>query len=342
MRFPVYLALLFSFSAQGATPAGDLLMAAGMQRAEKSEVHWSVRDGTHPKLGPIKVAISIDAHISYIGTAKIVSTVYLSCVKKTGKIAIELTNARTVDLGGGLKAKEQPRVACLGVAPPGALAPRTEIAAKWEPNDLGDLMARDLSPAALRACTAIEIAENILLPPALGKDNVEFTVEVAPYARELDAVFSACGEVSAYAPGAQPAVVAEAKPAAPAPVIAAPVTAPAPVPVAPPPSVPAPAPSIPAPAPKAAPIATPTPVPVPPPAPTAAPAAPGTYQRAHTASHGRTNIRKSPDIASPVVAQIPPGVRVLVLESVDDWWHVKSPSGATFEGYIRRDRFTLD
>ena len=44
------------------------------------------------------------------------------------------------------------------------------------------------------------------------------------------------------------------------------------------------------------------------------------------------------------VSKLPPAVRILVQPSVDDWWHVKSPSGtgATFDGYIRRDRFTLD
>jgi hypothetical protein len=326
VRFPVYLALLLALSAEGATPVDDLLVAEGMQRAEQSEIHWIVRDGPHPVLGPIKVAISVDAHTSYIGTAKIVSTVYLSCEKKTGRIAIELTNSRTIELGSGLKAKEPPRLSCLGVAPPGGLPPHKDIAAKWEPNELGDMMARDLSPAMLRGCTSIEIVQNIALPPALGKDNEHFSIEVPPYARGPDAVFSACGEVSAYAsapvvtPAEKPVAVAEAKPA---PVVSAPKAAPVAAPV------------------QATPPAA-TPAPTQPAAPTAAPTGPATYQRAHTVAHGRTNIRKSPDIASAVVAQIPPGVRVLVQESVDDWWHVKSPSGATFEGYIRRDRFTLD
>ena len=310
MRFLAYLALLIACSARGAAPSGDPLVAVGIQRAEESEVRWSVRDGTHPKLGPIKVAISLNAHTSYIGTAKILSTIYLSCEKKTGKIAIELTNARTVDLASGLKPKEMPRLTCLGVSVPGSLPPRKEIPAKWEMNELGDVLTSDLAPGALRACPSIEIHENILVPPALGKDNEEFSIEIAPYSRELDAVFSACGETSAYAspPAEKPAVVAEVKPA---------VVTPAPTP-------PAPAPT--------------APVPVPAPAPTAE----DSFQHAHTVTHGRTNIRKSPDLSSAVVAQLPPGVRILVQMSVDDWWHVKSPSGATFEGYIRRDRFTLD
>ena len=76
----------------------------------------------------------------------------------------------------------------------------------------------------------------------------------------------------------------------------------------------------------------------PPPASTA----PTGWQRAHTIPKGRSNIRKAPNITSAVIAQLPPGVRILVQPSVDDWWHVTSPSGATFEGYIRHDRFTLD
>lgn len=310
MRFPSYLALLIAFSAHGASPAGDLVMAAGMQRAEESELHWTVRDGTHPKLGPIKVAISLDAHISYIGTAKIVSTVYISCEKKTGKIAIELTNARAIDLGSGLKPKETPRLSCLGVASPGAMPPRTEIPVKWEMNDLGDMLARDLSPATLRACPAIEVHENILVPPALGKDNQEIAIEIAPYARELDEIFNACGEASVYASAPAPAPAPTSGPA----TTTAPTTPPATPPATPPPT----------------------------PASTPAPAAEASYLRAHTVTHGRTNVRRSPDLSSPVIAQLPPGVRILVQESVDDWWHVKSPAGATFEGYVRRDRFTLD
>jgi hypothetical protein len=74
----------------------------------------------------------------------------------------------------------------------------------------------------------------------------------------------------------------------------------------------------------------------------AAPVAEPGWKRAHTIAKGRSNIRKAPDINSPVVAQLPPGVRILVEAHDGDWWHVKSPSGATYDGYIRHDRFTLD
>jgi len=256
-------------------------------------------------MGPIKVAISLDAHISYIGTAKIVSTAYLSCEKSTGKIAIEIANARSIDLESGLKAKEAPHLACLGVAPPGESPPRTRIAATWEANDLGDMLTRGLSPSALRACVGIEVSEKIALPAALGRDVEPVTFEIPTYARGPDAIFAACGEPSAYAPAA-PVVAQAPAPAAPA------VAPPAAAPPAAPPRV----------QPKAAPESA--------------------WKRAHTLAKGRSNIRKAPSISSPVVAQLPPGVKILVEEDVDDWWHVKSPSGARFEGFIRRDRFTLD
>ena len=296
--------------ALGASPAGDLLVAQALQRAEDSDLHWQVREGTHPKMGPIKVAISLDAHTSYIGTSKIVSTVYLSCEKSTGRIAIELTNARSMDLQGGLKSKESPRLTCLGPAGLGAPPPRSEIAATWEANELGDLLARGLSPSELRACVGIEVSEQIALPAAFGRDVEPATFEIPPYARGPDEIFTACGEPSAYAVAAPAVASAPSAPSAPS-------AKPAPAAAA----VVAPAPALPA-------IAKAPP--------------PSGWKRAHTLSKGRSNIRKAPSLSSPVVAQLPPGVKVLVEESGNDWWHVKSPSGATFEGYIRRDRFTLD
>jgi hypothetical protein len=283
-----------------------------MYRATESDLHWRVRDGTHPKMGPIKVAISLDAHTIYFGTEKIFSTLYLSCEKKTGRIAIEVTNSRREDVEGGLKLKESPRLNCLEVAGPGALPPRTEIAAKWEANDLGDVLARGLPPSELRACPSIEVREKILLPPVFEREFEEVAIQIPNYAPAPDAIFTACGELSAYPPEG---VLAAATPP---PVAAVPPPAKATAPVV-----------------KATPQAAPSP---PPPAPVADTG----WKRAHTVSKGRSNIRKAPDINSPVVAQLPPGVRILVQSSDDDWWHVKSPSGATYDGYIRHDRFTLD
>jgi len=297
-----------------------------MYRAAASEMHWRVREGNHPKMGPIKVAISLDAHVSYFGTEKVVSTLYLSCERQARKIAIEVTNARSDDLAGGLKLKEIPRLTCLGVVGPGGLPPRTEIAAKWEANELGDVLARGLSPSELRACPSLELREKILLPPAFEREFEEASVVIPTYAPGPDDVFAACGEASAYPP--------EEKLAA---NVASPAAALAPAP--------APAPTA-SPAPKAKPLPT-TPAAAPPPQvappiPPPAPPPPPDWQRAHTINKGRSNIRKAPDLNSPVVAQLPPGVRILVQASADDWWHVKSPSGAKFEGYIRQDRFTLD
>lgn len=335
MRCATCLIFLIAFSARGATPADSLVVAQGMYRAVDSDLHWRVRDGNHPKMGPIKVAISLDAHTSYFGTEKIVSTIYLSCEKKAGTIAVELTNARSDDLAGGLKLKEIPRLTCLGVAGPGALPPRSEIAAKWEANELGDVIARGLSPSELRACPSIEVREKILLPPALEREFEEVAVQVPTYAPGPDAVFTACGETSAYPPREVIAekTVAIAPPEKPVAVATAPKLGPPPVEKL----ARAPSPAPPPPAPVASPKLATAPA-QPPPASTAPPA----WQRARTIPKGRSNIRRAPDIKSAVVAQLPPGVRILVHPSVDDWWHVTSPSGATFEGYIRHDRFTLD
>jgi hypothetical protein len=336
--------LLIAFSALGATPAGNLLVAEAVLRAGDSDLHWQVRDGTHPKMGPIKVAISAEAHTSYIGTSRIVSATYLSCEKKTGKIAIELTNARNTEMSSGLKLKESPGLTCLGVAGPGALPPRSEIAASWEANELGDVLTRGLSPSALRACVAIEVREKILLPPAIGRDVEEVTFEIPTYAPGPDAVFSACGEPTAY--GAPENVAQQVPTPAPSPAKVAAATVPAAVPAPSPPAVAAPAPAAKAPPP--APVATTKaapPAPTPSPAPAQIPpqpAAPAGWQRAHTLAKGRSNIRKAPSLSSPVVAELPPGVRILVMPTSNEWWHVKSPSGATYEGYIRNDRFTLD
>ncbi len=292
-----------------------------MLRASESDLHWQVRDGTHPKMGPIQVAISTDAHTSYIGTARIVSTAYLSCEKKTGKIALEFTNARNTELSSGLKLKESPRLTCLGIAGPGALPARSEIAATWEANELGDVLTRGLSPTALRSCIAIEVQEKIVLPPAIGREIEEVTFEIPTFAPAPDTIFTTCGEATAYV---------EDKPAAPEKPALVTALTPKPVtPAAPPP------PATVAPTPKAAPAPPPTPT-------SPAPAVDPTWKRAHTVAKGHSNIRKSPNLTSPVVAQLPPGVRILVQQTSNEWWHVKSPSGATFDGYIRDDRFTLD
>lgn len=324
MRCATCLLLLIAFSAKGAPPDG-LVVAQGMYRAAASDLRWRVSEGIHPRMGPIKVAISLDAHTLYFGTEKVVSTVYLSCEKQARRIAIEVTNARSDDRSGGLKLKEIPRLTCLGVAGPGGLPSRTEIASRWEANELGDVLTRGLSPSELRACPSLELREKILLPASFEREFEEVAVEIPTFAPGPDDVFAACGEASAYpsdeklaanvappapVPNAAPSL--KAKPQAAAPVPAAPVTA---APVAAPPVTAALAP---------------------------APALPPGWQRAHTISKGRSNIRKAPNLNSPVVAQLPPGVRILVQPSADDWWHVKSPSGATFEGYIRHDRFTVD
>lgn len=316
MRRPLHLALFVAaLSVPGASLSDDALVAAGKQRAEASELSWLVRDGEHQKMGHIRVAIAVDAHTSYIGTAKIISSVYLSCEKGTGKIAIELTNARSIDRTSGLPPKEMPRLACVGA---GASPSKSEIPSKWETNELGDVLTRGLSGAVLRRCASIEIAEKIALPAALGRDSQEFSIEIAPYARELDAVFSACGETPVYALAEKP--VAAAPPEKPRVAVAAPAEKPTLVAADPKPVT------------AEAPVAEP-----------GAAAVDTSWKHAHTIGNGRTNIRSSGSTSSRVVAQLPSGVKILVQQGANDWWRVKSPSAsATYGGFIRRDRFELD
>jgi hypothetical protein len=53
-------------------------------------------------------------------------------------------------------------------------------------------------------------------------------------------------------------------------------------------------------------------------------------------------VRASGGLDSALVTQLPPGMPVLVQEGPGDWWAVKPRSGKAFQGYVRRDRFTLE
>lgn len=327
------LLLAFLAACAAAAPASDeSLVTAGKQRAAQSTTRWEVRDVVHPKLGPIKVAIALNALTMQGKGDKIVSSVYVSCEKAAHAIAIELVNAPSSDYTRGLPPKALPRLSCIG-----ANGAKSDVAAKWEPNELGDVMARGIAPAALRRCASIEILQNVTLPAGWSRDSQAFSVEVAPYGRELDEVFGECGEAMVYA-AALPANRAQPPAAAPE------STQPPPnLPVnraqapAPPPE-PAPKQSAP---PQAAPVqaAAPARSASPPPAP---PAADGGWQRARTVAKGKSNVRASRSLDSAVVTALPPGMPVLVQPGEGDWWGVKPRSGSAFHGYLRRDRFVLE
>jgi hypothetical protein len=69
----------------------------------------------------------------------------------------------------------------------------------------GVALARGLRPFPLRECVAIRVEQQISLP---GGKSARADFEILPYGRELDSVFAACGERSAYAPAATPSPTA--------------------------------------------------------------------------------------------------------------------------------------
>ena len=353
MRLAALAAFLATTASVLAAPAPDAsLVAAGKARAAESPTRWEVRDLVHPKLGPIKVAIALNALTMQGRNDKIVSSVYLSCEKGTGNIAIELVNAPSSDYTRGLGPRSLPRMSCIG-----ASGSRTDIAAKWEANELGDVMARGLAPSALRRCVALEILENVTVPAGWSRDSQPFAIDVAPYGREVDQVFGDCGENVVYEPelpvnrAQLPSSTTSRVQQAQAPALPLPEPSPPPAPAKPQitaqpaPVTPAPAkpqiaaPSVPvtsAPAVvAAAPASTPTPAP-------AAAAADSSWRRARTIAKGNSNVRASPGLDSGVVTTLPPGMPVMVQPQSGEWWPVKPRSGAAFSGYLRRDRFVTE
>src|SRR6266516_713753 len=66
-------------------------------RAAGPTLQWELRDINHPRMGSIKVAVPKSAITTAVQKERIVSLVYLSCEKASGKIAIELANASAAD-----------------------------------------------------------------------------------------------------------------------------------------------------------------------------------------------------------------------------------------------------
>ena len=187
--------------------------AIGKQRAARLAIVWDVRDIDHALLGPIRVAVQRSAIATIAGSDKILSQSFVSCQKSLGTIAIELTNASASDLAGGLRPMEMPRLVCRSPGPGGdGSLVRSDLAAKWEINALGDALARGLPPSGLRRCVSIEVLQSVAPPPGSAQKSQPIAMEVTPYDRALDSVFTACGEASAFAsreqaPAAVPPVV---------------------------------------------------------------------------------------------------------------------------------------
>ncbi|MGZ5060465.1 MAG: SH3 domain-containing protein [Usitatibacter sp.] len=193
-------------------------MSLGKQRAAASAVEWDVRDVTHPLLGPIKVAVQKRATITAARSGSIVSLAFVSCQKARGRIAIELANAPENDAKSGLGPTELPRLVCNAPRSPGdGVVVKSDLEASWEIDTLGDSLARGLSPATLRRCASIDIVQNVAPPAGWRQASQRVAMELLPYGRALDAVFSACGETTAYAAEEQPVpAMPQAKAAPPA------------------------------------------------------------------------------------------------------------------------------
>jgi len=287
----------------------DAVASIGKQRAAGSATEWDVRDVNHPLMGPIKAAVQRRSVVTAAGSAKVLSLAFVSCQKSTGKIAIELANAAEGDARGGLSPVDLPRLVCNSPRPQGdgALA-KSDLAASWEISTLGDALARGLSPAALRKCVSVDVLQNVALPPAAPVKSQKIAMELTPYGKELDAIFTACGEMTAFAP--------EERPATAQPQVAR---------VEPPPKL-EPPPKF-----EASPKSD-----------KGAPSGDAQWKRARTIAKGRTNIRATDGLNSAVVTQLPPGVRILVQETSAEWWKVKSGGRASFSGYIRKDRVVFE
>lgn len=179
------------------------MAAFGKQRAAASRLEWEIREAGHPVLGPIRFAHTKSSVVTPVGSGKVFSNAYVSCEKSARTIAIELTNQTAPDDPGGLRPAAMPRLVC--ISPAGANDTKVVqqvLEASWQLNPLGDAMARGLRPSALRACAAIGIVEDVVLPKGWPRSTAPIAFEISPYARDLDSIFVTCGEMTAYAPAA--------------------------------------------------------------------------------------------------------------------------------------------
>ena len=335
MRRAFLLLVVFSSWACAQQPA------APAQPLPNSPLAWEVREGNHPRMGPITVAVPAQSVVTPVGKEKILSLVFFSCEKVAGRIAIELANAAESDARSGLYPKQMPKMFCN----PRSSAPRTELPTTWYVSEIGDALARNLAPSDLRRCASIEIQQELALPRGWGPETKRVDIEVIPYKKELDTVLAACAvpqphlraEASKPEPPKPAAPKVEpAKPAAPKaepakPVVTLPSQAAATVA----------APQKPAPAAPAAPanVAPATPAKT---APAKAAATEPQWRSARVLSTGgRTNVRASPSTTAPIVIMLDPGSSVLVQSTGTEWWHARAASGNGFSGYIRQDRLAI-
>lgn len=196
----------------------DNAASLGQQRAALSPLRWEIREATHPILGPIRFAFLTTPIATAVGNTGVSSNVYVSCEKNRRRIAIELANATKPDDPGGLEPVTMPRLVCQ--RPDAGRILEEELDARWQTNELGDVLARGLAPFPLRECVAIGVQQEVALPKGWAQKSTRIAFEISPYARELDAIFATCGEQSAYAPTAPPGPAASKPRAAASPKVA--------------------------------------------------------------------------------------------------------------------------
>jgi hypothetical protein len=184
----------------------------GKQRAAGSRLQWETREAGHPTLGEIRFAVVKNPVETPVGNAKVFSRAYVSCQKGSRKLAIELTNTAALDDPGGLQPGAMPRLICSrlavsgdGKAPGDGKLVQEELLANWELSEIGDVLTRGFRAFPLRECISIGVVQDVLLPRGWAQKSTRVEFEILPYNRELDSVFVACGELTAYEPAA-PAV----------------------------------------------------------------------------------------------------------------------------------------
>jgi hypothetical protein len=197
-------------------PAQDLSASLGKQRAAASRLEWEIREAGHPILGNIRFAYLKSAVETPVGNAKVFSRAYFSCQKATRKFAIELSNATAPDDPRGLRPSAEPRLYCSRpIQPWDEKLVQEEMLAHWDTNEIGDVMAQGLRPFPLRECVSIRVIQEVVLPAGWAQKTARVEFDLLPYNRELDSIFAACGEVSAYAPTPPAAPAAASAPAKP-------------------------------------------------------------------------------------------------------------------------------
>lgn len=201
------VALSFLFLSLAALPvlSQNPTAVIGKQRAAVSPLEWEIREAGHPILGNIRFAFLKKPFETPVGNDKVYSVAYVSCQKATQLLAIELTNLKAPEDPGGLRPGKSPRLVCSRPIPAadGRLI-QEELPLKWEVNEIGDAMARGLPPPALRQCVSLGIVQEVALPETWSQETARVVFAIAPYAKELDEIFTTCGEASAYAPASPP------------------------------------------------------------------------------------------------------------------------------------------